>query len=74
LQDVGLLALIKARHDDVAALDEPQLARTGAAEPAAQHLIDPGAGGVDDHARPHRFGRLRSRLDLRLPEIPIRRC
>ena len=51
LQDVGVLAVVEPRHDDVAALDQPDPARARCqAQDSAEDLGDPRAGGVD-HAR-----------------------
>ena len=41
---------VEAADHDVRALDEPKLAGRGAAE-LAEHVIDPGTGGVDEDPR-----------------------
>ena len=50
LEDIGVVAVIEPRHDDVAALHETNVAPRRDAE-LAEHLVDPGASGVDDRAR-----------------------
>ena len=52
LDEIGLPALPEFRHDDVAALDQADVARRVQPGHAADHVIDPGAGGIDQRARP----------------------
>ena len=47
LQDVGVVFRVHARHDDVAALDVPHARADRRVADLAQHVADPGAGGVD---------------------------
>src|SRR5438445_13883108 len=52
LQNKGVLAIVKPRQHDMAALDEPDCVAAGLAEALVQHILDPWAGRVDDRARP----------------------
>ena len=54
LHQVGLPPLPELRHDDVAALDQPDVAAGVGARDPADEVVHPRAGGVDDHLRPHR--------------------
>ena len=46
-----MVAFPQARHKDVAALDQTDLAVGLGAKAPVQNVRDPGAGGVDDHLR-----------------------
>ncbi len=47
LHDVGLLALVQSRHDDMAALDQANAVRRALLQVIVDELRHPGAGGVD---------------------------
>ncbi len=51
LEDIGVLPLPELAGDDVAALDQADMALAGHTLDLAEHPLDPGAGGVDQRAR-----------------------
>jgi hypothetical protein len=59
LEDVGMVVVEELRHDDVAALDEPQRLRPRCMGVLGEELRGPGAGGVDEGPGLHLAGAAR---------------
>ncbi len=62
-----MLAVVHARHDDVAALDVAHVLFRRRAVDRIAHALDPRPGDVDEHFRGHLGRRLRSHAERRSP-------
>ncbi len=51
LEEIGARVGKLLAHDDMAALNEPDIVHVVAAEDAGKHLVHPGAGGIHQHTR-----------------------
>ncbi|MNE44950.1 hypothetical protein D3C80_1392140 [compost metagenome] len=68
LQDVGLLAVVQARHDDVAALDQANAVGRLLLEVMLDEACHPGASGVDQGAGADRQQAAVGALQVDVPE------
>src|SRR3546814_4511763 len=68
LQDVGVIALIEFRHDDVAALDQAHAVRRSLPELLFDERGYPRSGGVDQRAGADRKPAAVLTLQMQMPE------
>ena len=76
LQDEGVVALVQARHDDVAALDQPHPLAGLDVGLLVEEAFHPWAGGIDQAARLelHRGAVGRGQLDVPQLAVSLRRA
>src|SRR6202022_3624020 len=69
LQDVAVVSLVNAGHNDVATLDETEFFAGVAAAYAVEHLGGPGSRRIDERARGHDRCRRRAHIEER--HVPL---
>src|SRR5690606_28521383 len=68
LEEIGLASRVALAHDDVAAPDKPHAFWARPAQDAGKHLVDPGAGCIDQAARGNAVAGASLLLQLDSPE------
>ncbi|MCY1398690.1 hypothetical protein D9M71_137260 [compost metagenome] len=68
LQDVGMLAVVQARHDQVAALHQADVPGRGVFQVVAQEAADPGTGGIDQRMGADRVQAAVVALQVQVPQ------
>jgi hypothetical protein len=74
LQDVRVRLGMHARHDDVTALDVPDLRANRVRTDLVEQLLDPGSGGVDHRAREHILALSGAPDQCRTPQAVLAMC
>ncbi len=70
LQNICSLVIVKARHDNVAALVEPELSRRRLPQQRLPNRFHPGARGIDQHSSGHHIA-LAARVEDQAPDVGL---